>query len=109
MKSEFNGRNGGNTMKVINKGNYNNSFPKKIVCKRIVDKYGFGYGDEKDFCGSTLEIDECDIKKHRWSKYPDYHGVDYGVICPICGKFIPVEESGICKNVLDNAEEISVG
>lgn len=95
-------------MKIIKKGNYNDQFPMKVLCRRVVDEYGFGYGDDKDFCGSTLEVEAEDIKKHPWSKYPDFHGVDYGVVCPVCGKFIPVI-GNICQKVLDNAEEISVG
>ena len=93
-------------MKVINQGNYNDTFPMKLVCKRVTDKYGFGYADSKDYCGSLLEVDESDIKKHKWFKYPDYNGIDYGVICPICGNFIVVEKSNIPNNVLDKAEEI---
>lgn len=96
-------------MKIINKGNYNNAFPMKVICRRVTDEYGFGYGDDKDFCGSILEVEEEDIKKHSWSKYPAYQGVDYGVICPVCKKFVPVDKKSICKNILDNAEEISVG
>ena len=95
-------------MKVIKKGNYNDGFPMRVVCRRVTDEYGFGYGDPKDFCGSTLEIKASDIKKHPWSKYPAYHGIDYGVVCPVCGKFIPVEKRDVPKNVLDDAEEISV-
>lgn len=83
-------------------------FPKQIQCKRIVDKYGFAYGKDHDFCGSVLEIDVEDIKKHKWFKYPDYKGVDYGVICPVCGKFVVVNENEIPNKVLRDAEEISL-
>lgn len=93
-------------MKVIKQGNYNNAFPMEIECKRITDKYGFGYEDAKDYCGSLLEVVESDIKKHKWSKYPDYSGTDYGIICPVCGNFIVIEESKIPKNTLEQAEEI---
>lgn len=54
-----------------------------ITCRRVIDIYGFAYGKEKDFCGSELKINMSDIKKHSWAKYPDYSGVDYGVICPV--------------------------
>lgn len=95
-------------MKVLEQGNYNDQFPMKIICRRVEDQYGLGYGEPKDFCGSTLEIEEKDIKKHRWSKYPDMKGTDYGVICPICKQFIVVDKKNICKTVLDNAEEIFI-
>lgn len=93
-------------MKIINKDNFSNTFPMRIICKRVVDEYGFAYGKEKDFCGSELEIEIEDIKKHGWFKYPFYEGVDYGVICPVCGKFIVVDKKVIPDKVLNNAEEI---
>lgn len=95
-------------MEVVKKNNYDNQFPMKIICKRVVDRYGFAYGDEKDFCGSILEVGAKDIKKHSWFKYPNYEGTDYGVICPICKKFIALDESTINSSVLKSAEEVSV-
>ena len=94
-------------MKIIIKGDYNNDFPMKVVCRRITDEYGFGYGDDNDFCGSVLEVDAQDIKKHNWVD-EDHRGTDYGIICPVCGMFIPVEKHGIYKNILNNAEEIQI-
>lgn len=96
-------------MKVIEEGNYENVFPMTVECRRVVDQYGFAYGDSKDFCGSKIEIEMEDIKKHGWSKYPNYEGTDYGFICPVCGKFIAVDKKKIPKKVLDEAEEISIG
>lgn len=93
-------------MKVIERGNYENAFPMIVECKRVVDKYGFAYGDAKDFCGSKIEIEMEDIKKHKWDKYPDYKGIDYGFICPVCRKFVAIEQNTIPKKVLDEAEEI---
>ena len=93
-------------MKVIKKNKSSNVFPMRIKCKRITDKYGFAYGDEKDFCGSEIEIEAEDIKKHEWFKYPDYEGRDYGVICPVCGKFIVVDTNKIPENILYKAEDI---
>lgn len=78
----------------------------KIKCKRVVDEYGFAYGKENDFCGSELEIDAEDIKQHKWDKYPDYNGTDYGVICPVCNQFIAIDKDKIPKSVLENAKEI---
>ena len=93
-------------MRVIEEGNYKNLFPMIAECKRVEDKYGFAYGDTKDFCGSKIEIEMEDIKEHKRSKYPDYKGIDYGFICPVCGKFVVVDQNTIPKKVLDEAEEI---
>ena len=95
-------------MKVIARGNYENAFPMLVKCKRVVDEYGFSYGSKADFCGSTIEIEMTDIKKHKWNKYPIYNGTDYGFICPVCGKFVVVDENKIPKKVRNEAEEISV-
>lgn len=95
-------------MKVIEKGNYGLAFPMIVECKRVVDEYGYAYGDTKDFCGSKIEIEVKDIKKHKWNKYPDYKGTDYGFICPVCGKFVVVDKNKIPKKVLDTAEEIKL-
>lgn len=95
-------------MKIIKENNFSGIFPMKITCKRVVDEYGFAYGKREDFCGSELEVDADDIKKHKWSKYPDYSGIDYGVICPICGQFITIDESKIPKCVIDKVEEIFI-
>lgn len=96
-------------MRVLEKGNYGKVFPMVVECKRVVDKHGFAYGDAKDFCGSKIEIEAEDIKKHKWAKYPDYKGTDYGFICPECGKFIVVDEKKIPKQILDAAEETFIG
>lgn len=93
-------------MKVIKEGNYNGQFPMRVKCQRVVDIYGFAYGDDKDFCGSVVEIEATDIKKHKWTKYPDYSGTDYGLVCPVCGRFIVVDTKKISEQVLDSAEEI---
>jgi hypothetical protein len=93
-------------MKVIKANRFSRSFPKQIKCQRVVDEYGFAYGKDHDFCGSELEVDMEDIKKHKWSKYPDYKGVDYGVICPVCGKFVVINEKEIPNGILLNAEEV---
>ena len=95
-------------MKVIKVNNFTDVFPLRITCKRVIDKYCFSYGHEKDFCGSELEVDATDIKKHNWFKYPCFNGTDYGVICPICGNFIPVNVNEIPSKVRKEAEEISL-
>lgn len=93
-------------MKIIKEDNFSNTFPMRIRCRRVVDEYGFAYGKEKDFCGSELEIEIEDIKKHEWFKYPCYEGVDYGAICPVCGKFIVVDKKVIPDKVLNNAQKV---
>lgn len=93
-------------MKIIERGNFNNAFPIQVECKRVEDEYGFAYGKKNDFCGSLLEIEETDIKKHRWFKYPNYNGEDYGVICPVCGRFVTIDKSKLPASTIFIAEEI---
>lgn len=94
-------------MKVLEQHNaVEKCFPMIVTCQRVTDEYGFGYGNEKDFCGSVLEIESTDIVKHKWSKYPDYSGIDYGVICPVCKKFVVVDKNILPKAIIDNAKEI---
>ena len=96
-------------MKIIKENrNWENVFPMRITCKRVVDVNGFAYGDEYDFCGSELEINGADISKHPWAKYPDYSGVDYGVICPVCGKFIVVDEKKLPASIKLNSPEVKL-
>ena len=68
-------------MKVIGEAK-SGVFPMKVRCKHKVDKDGLSYGNKPDFCGRLLEIEEDDVKKHLWFKYPDNRGVDYGIVCP---------------------------
>lgn len=93
-------------MKILKANKFSNIFPMTIKCKLVKDEYGFGYGEEKDFCGSELEIESEDIVKHRWEKYPDYNGVDYGVRCPVCGQFIVIDKKVIPDQILENAKEV---
>lgn len=95
-------------MKVL-KENHGNVFPMEIECKYVADQYGFGNGNPPDFCHSILEVEESDIKKHPWFKYPDYEGTDYGVICPVCGNFVAIDEKKLPKLVKEKAEKISLG
>lgn len=75
-------------MKVLDYGKAN--FPIKVRCEQVVNEYGFTYGDKQDFCGALLEVELTDLRARHWDKY-DYQGVDYGVECPICNKFIPMK------------------
>jgi hypothetical protein len=94
-------------MKIIKENSkFENVFPMRITCKQIRDKYGFTYGDAVDFCGSELEIEAEDIKKHGWEKYPNYSGTDYVVVCPICKSFIMIDEKLLPQKVKDNAESV---
>ena len=95
-------------MKIIKRvGNYG-MFPMTITCKQVKDIYGFTYGEEKDFCGSILEVVEEDIKKHPWFKFPCYEGVDYGIVCPVCGKFVVVNKDILPVGVVNKAEEVKL-
>ena len=92
-------------MKVIkNNQNFDNVFPMTVTCARVVDKYGFSYGDEVYFCGSELEIEAYDIRKRDWQKYPDFSGTDYGVVCPVCKNFVVIDRDKIPKKIKDEAE-----
>lgn len=95
-------------MKVVKQNYFPNIFPLRVKCERVVDSYGFSYGEEKDFCGSELEVSAEDIRKHDWFKYPIYEGTDYGVICPVCGQFIVINRNNIPNQIKDNAEEIRI-
>lgn len=88
-------------MKVIQN---NLDFPRKVTCKRIFTIDGRSYGTDKDFCNSVLEIDIADIRKHYWGYtcgFRHEEGVDYGVVCPICGAFILIEH--LPKGVREHA------
>lgn len=96
-------------MTIIKAGNITNNFPMIITCARVVDEYGFAYGEKLDFCGTELEIEASDVRKHPWFKYPYYEGVDYGVICPVCGKFIDIDPQLIPAHVKKTAAEVRLG
>lgn len=95
-------------MKILRRGTYENVFPMEVVCRRVEDEYGFAYGSNRDFCGSVLSVDEKDIEKHKWFKYPEYSGVDYGVTCPVCGNFIVISEELLPRMVKDTANEVKL-
>jgi hypothetical protein len=62
--------------------------------KRIVNCTGGDWNQgDKVPCGSTLQIDSNDLIKRKWFKYPDYEGVSYGFICPVCGCFTNLNEN----------------
>lgn len=94
-------------MKIIKENSkFENVFPMRITCKQVKDRYGFTYGDVVDFCGSELEVEAEDIKKHNWDKYPCYSGTDYIVVCPVCKQFILIDEKLLPQKVKDNAEAV---
>lgn len=94
-------------MKVIG-GPESPVFPMKVRCSHHVDGYGFSYGRPADFCGHELEVEESDIKKHPWYKYPEMGGTDYGVVCPVCHMFVVIEEEKLPGYVKEAADRISV-
>lgn len=94
-------------MKVI-ENNSNKSFPRRIVCKMVRDKMGYSYGNINDYCGSVLEIEASDIKRHNWSRY-DERGTSFIVICPVCGGWIEIEPDTLTSTTKAEAEEIQRG
>lgn len=92
-------------MKVVGEAS-NPVFPMRIKCQQVVDRQGYTYGNKIDFCGRELEIEESDVKKHKWFKYPNDSGTDYGVVCPCCHQFIMIPEDKLPKYVKEKAEEI---
>lgn len=93
-------------MKVLQMGT--GVFPMEVRCEQIKDEYGFCYGNKVDFCGSLLEIDAEDICSHKWEKYPDMSGTDYGIICPVCGNFIMIPAKNIPERVKKCAPAIRI-
>ena len=89
----------------ITKNNILKTFPMRVTCKVVYDEFGFHYGEEDDYCRSELEIYADDIVKREWSKYPNFKGTDYGVVCPLCGSFIVIDTTDIPKYILDNAKD----
>lgn len=90
-------------MKVLNERHVSDYFPMKFTCQEVKDTYGFSY--DGNFCGSELEIEEEDLFKREWFKYPDYNGIDYGVFCPVCGSFVVVDVSSVPKCILEKCKD----
>ena len=96
-------------MKVIQENKSFGVFPMQVTCQRVADGYGFTYGDEVDFCGSILEVEAGDIKSHPWEKYPNFSGTDYGVVCPVCGKFVAIDANKLPEKIKSEAPSIRLG
>lgn len=95
-------------MKVVGEA-VNSIFPMRVRCEQVEDEYGYTYGKAIDFCGRELEIEESDVKKHKWFKYPETHGTDYGVKCPCCGQFVMIPEDKLPRYVKEKAQEVLLG
>ena len=93
-------------MKII-ENNSKRDFPIRVTCEQVRDRYGYTYGNPNDFCGSILEIEAADIKKHSWTKFDDC-GVDYGVACPVCGKFIMLDPDILNTQIKRDAPEVRI-
>lgn len=98
-------------MKVLIDNYTYDNFSLKVQCKQTHDEHGYTYGDESEYCGSTLEVDAFDIKSHKWSKgWPETQtGTSYVVICPLCGSWIEIPAEKIPKQVREKACEITKG
>lgn len=95
-------------MRII-ENNLKSGFPMRVTCRMVEDEHGYTYGDENDFCGSILEIEASDIKKHPWEKYmAGDSGIDYGVICPVCGKFIMLDADTLNARVKQEAPVVRI-
>ena len=95
-------------MKVIENNSHKSGFPRRITCKQVFDENGYSYGNELDFCGSVLEVEASDIKKHHWEKYYE-SGESYIVVCPICGSWIEIDSNTLSSTTKAEAEEIQRG
>ena len=62
-------------MRVIEEGNYGNTFPMTVECKRVVDRYGFAYGDTKDFCVSMETLEALTDLLERAEDYYHYNNL----------------------------------
>lgn len=80
------------------------TYEAEIVCKQYKDKTGC-WGQESDYCGAVLSIDESDICYRNWKEliFSSETQTDYGVICPCCGSFIQIPEQSIPKLVRNKA------
>lgn len=56
-------------------------------------------------CGSVLEIDKNDLLKRKWSKYPDYSGINYGFNCPVCQCFTEIDENNLPEDLKRMAKD----
>ena len=56
-------------------------------------------------CGSSLEINADDLLARNWSKYPNYSGTDYGVICPVCHCFTELKEDKLTNELKNIAKD----
>lgn len=91
-------------MKVIRQGSGEN-WTMQVLCETTHDEYGFTRDADKEHCKSILEINKDDVKAHPWFKYPDYSGIDYTVICPVCGCEVCLDESKIPSYVIKLAKD----
>ena len=59
----------------------------------VIDCSGKGWNQKgKVPCGSMLEVGTEDLLCRSWHRFPDYKGVDYGFICPVCKCFTSMGE-----------------
>lgn len=88
-------------MKIIKKPD---TYEAEIVCKRYKDERG-SWGQESDYCGAVLSVDENDICYRMWIDllFSSEEQIDYGIVCPCCGSFIQIPEYSIPKLVRKKA------
>lgn len=94
-------------MKII-ENNLLTGFPRRITCEFTRDKDGYYYDECNSYCGSILEIETSDIKRHHWRKY-DASGTSYVVVCPVCGCWLEIDSNTLSSTTKAEAEEIQRG
>lgn len=95
-------------MKIIEDNSQKNSFPRRVTCEFTRSPDGYYYDEGNDYCGSVLEIEASDIKKHEWQKYYE-KGTSYVVVCPLCGCWIELDPDTLPRAVKEKAEAIQRG
>lgn len=95
-------------MKIIENNSHKNGFPRRVTCEFTRSADGYYYDERNNYCGSVLEIESTDIRKHHWQKYYD-SGDSYVVVCPVCGCWIEIDPHTLSCNIKANAEEIQRG
>lgn len=95
-------------MKIIENNSGKNSFPRHVTCEFTRSPDGYYYDERNSYCGSVLEIEATDIRKHHWQKYYD-SGDSYVVVCPLCGCWIELDPNTLPKAVKEKAELIQRG
>lgn len=95
-------------MKIIEDNYTTANFSRRITCEFARSPDGYYYDEGNNYCGSVLEIEASDVKRHNWAKY--YRaGTSYVVVCPLCGCWIELDPDTLPRVVKEKAEPIQRG